>query len=130
MSHRILLIEDNEQNRYLAKFLLESAGFSVVSASDGPSGVEMARNEPPDLILLDIQLPEMDGYRVAGILREIESLRSVPIVAVTSFAMTGDREKAFAAGCDGYLEKPIDPDTFVETVAAFLESDSPPTETP
>lgn len=130
MSRRILLIEDNEQNRYLVRFLLEDAGFAVDCANDGRSGVEMAIADTPDLILLDIQLPEMDGYHVARILRGIESLRRVPIVAVTSFAMTGDREKAFAAGCDGYLEKPIDPETFVEDVTAFFDSNPSPSEIP
>jgi len=116
MRRTILLIEDNEQNRYLATFLLEKHGYRVVSARDGPSGIEMARTVRPDLILLDIQLPLMDGYAVASALREIESLRDIPITAVTSYAMVGDREKALAAGCTGYIEKPIDPETFVAEV--------------
>jgi len=116
MNQTILLIEDNEQNRYLATFLLERHGYRVVAAPDGARGVELARTLVPGLILLDIQLPTMDGYAVARALREIESLRGTPIIAVTSYAMVGDREKALAAGCTGYLEKPINPDTFVAEI--------------
>ena len=116
MTRTVLLIEDNEQNRYLAKFLLEHHGYTVISEPDGPRGLARAVASPPDLILLDIQLPGMDGYAVARALREVESLRRVPIVAVTSYAMVGDREKALAAGCDGYIEKPINPDTFVDEI--------------
>lgn len=120
MSCRVLLIEDNEQNRYLATYLLEHHGYRVVSACDGPSAFALARTEAPDLILLDIQLPGMDGYAVARGLRDIAALRDVPIVAVTSYAMRGDRERALAAGCNGYVEKPINPDTFVAEVAAHV----------
>jgi len=120
MSATILLIEDNEQNRYLATFLLEKHSFKVVAAPDGPSGIALAESLRPDLILLDIQLPAMDGYEVARGLRGLEPLRRTPIVAVTSYAMVGDREKALAAGCDGYIEKPINPETFVEEVSRFL----------
>lgn len=116
MSETVLVIEDNEQNRYLVTFLLEKHGYKVVSASDGPRGIELAREIQPRLVLLDIQLPTMDGYTVAGELRDIESLAAVPIVAVTSHAMVGDREKAIAAGCDGYIEKPIDPLTFITEI--------------
>lgn len=124
MSETILLIEDNEQNRYLAIFLLESRGFRVVTALDGPEGIERAREVRPDLILLDIQLPRMDGYEVARRLRDEPELRHIPIVAVTSYAMAGDREKTLKAGCDGYIEKPIDPDTFVDEVARYLSRPS------
>jgi two-component system cell cycle response regulator DivK len=117
---KILLIEDNEQNRYLVAFLLEKHGHEVVMAPDGPAGIELASEERPALILLDIQLPGMDGYAVARALREVSSLANTPIVAVTSYAMLGDREKALAAGCDGYLEKPINPDTFVSQVEGYL----------
>ena len=89
------------------------------AAADGASGVEMAGTQVPDIILLDIQLPGMDGYAVARALRQIGALRHTPIVAVTSYAMPGDREKCFAAGCDGYVEKPISPETFVDEVEAF-----------
>ena len=117
---RILLIEDNEQNRYLVTFLLERCGYTVSSAPDGPRGIEAARSIVPSLILLDIQLPTMDGYAVARTLRENEALRHVPIVAVTSYAMPGDRERAMEAGCTGYIEKPINADTFVAEVELSL----------
>lgn len=119
MTRRILLIEDNEQNRYLATFLLERHGYRVEVAADGLAGVSAATASPPDLILLDIQLPGMDGHAVARTLRSNAALARVPIIAVTSYAMVGDREKVLAAGCDGYLEKPIDPETFVASIEAI-----------
>ncbi len=122
---KILLIEDNEQNRYLATFLLERHGYEVVSACDGALGIELAGQLLPQLILLDIQLPSMDGYTVARELRRNPALQHIPIVAVTSYAMMGDREKALAAGCNGYLEKPINPDTFVTEIERFLRPQSP-----
>ena len=122
MSRCILLIEDNEQNRYLLTFLLEQHGFRVLAVADGPRGIEAARAHLPDLILLDIQLPTMDGYAVARALRQHEALQATPIVAVTSYAMPGDREKALAAGCVGYVEKPIDPDTFVAEMERVLDA--------
>jgi two-component system cell cycle response regulator DivK len=120
MNLSILLIEDNEQNRYLTTFLLNKFGHSVVSACDGPSGIAMALEQKFDLILLDIQLPGMDGYEVARTLRATPSTRNTPIVAVTSYAMVGDRESILEAGCDGYLEKPIDPETFVTDINAYF----------
>jgi two-component system cell cycle response regulator DivK len=116
MSRTVLLIEDNEQNRYVSTFLLERHGYRVIPAVNGPSGVELAREQLPDLILLDIQLPGMDGYDVARALRAVPALRSTPIIAVTSYAMVGDREKSLAAGCTGYIEKPINPETFIAEV--------------
>ena len=92
MSRTILLVEDNEQNRYLATFLLEQHGYRVESASDGPRAIEMAQARTPDLVLLDIQLPTMDGYEVARRLRALPALRATPIIAVTSYAMVGDRD--------------------------------------
>jgi CheY-like chemotaxis protein len=121
MKATILLIEDNEQNRYLTTFLLEKQGHEVVSASDGALGVELATRMFPHLILLDIQLAVMDGYSVARQLRTIPALQNVPIVAVTSYAMSGDREKTIAAGCNGYIEKPINPETFVTEIERYLE---------
>jgi two-component system cell cycle response regulator DivK len=116
----ILLIEDNAQNRYLATFLLEQRGHRVVSAADGRLGIEAAQRNPPDLVLLDIQLPAMDGYAVARALRSISATASIPIVAVTSYAMVGDREKCLAAGCNGYIEKPINPETFLAEIESFF----------
>lgn len=121
MSQSILLIEDNEQNRYLATFLLEQSGFKVTQAFDGLTGVELARKILPDLILLDIQLPGMDGYAVASELRAIEYFKTTPIIAVTSYAMVGDREKSLSAGCSGYIEKPINPETFVAEIKNFFQ---------
>lgn len=120
MSAEILLIEDNEQNRYLTTFLLEGRGHRVTAAVDGASGLALALQQKFDLVLLDIQLPGMDGYAVARMLRADPATRDVPIVAVTSYAMAGDRENVLDAGCNGYLEKPIDPETFVADVMSYL----------
>lgn len=122
MTEHIVLIEDNAQNRYLLAFLLEQHGYRVSAATDGPAGLETVRATRPDAILLDIQLPGMDGYEVATALRSVEALAAVPIIAVTSYAMAGDRERALASGCDGYIEKPIDPDTFVTTLRAQIDA--------
>lgn len=122
MNRRILLIEDNEQNRYLVTYLLQARGWEVVPAADGPTGLALVEQVAPALILLDVQLPGMDGYAVARALRENPRLDAIPVVAVTSYAMAGDREKCLASGCDGYLEKPIDPQTFAAQVETFLES--------
>lgn len=121
MSKTILLIEDNEQNRYLATFLLHQKGYTVAPASDGMRGIELAQACRPDIILLDVQLPLLDGYAVARALRAIESLRDTPIIAVTSYAMAGDREKCIDAGCNGYIEKPINPETFVAEIELYSQ---------
>jgi two-component system, cell cycle response regulator DivK len=123
MGKRILYIEDNEQNMYLVTFLLEKHGYSVSPATDGQEGIDKAAAEKPDLILLDIQLPKMDGYTVALNLRNNPDLAATPIVAVTSYAMAGDRDKAMAAGCNGYIEKPINPDIFIQQVEQHLPKD-------
>ena len=122
MKSLILVIEDNEQNLYLMRFLLEKNGFTVIEATDGISGVELAKKEKPDLILLDIQLPRMDGYSVAREIKNNAVLNKTPIVAVTSYAMAGDRERAIASGADGYIEKPIDPDKFIEQITKHLKT--------
>jgi two-component system cell cycle response regulator DivK len=116
MTRTALLIEDNEQNRYLATFLLEQHGYRVVAAVDGQAALSALDGLVPDVILLDMQLPGMDGYDVARLLRRLDSLRATPIVAVTSYAMVGDREKSLEAGCNGYIEKPIDPETFIHEI--------------
>jgi CheY-like chemotaxis protein len=116
----ILIIEDNEQNLYMMRFLLEKHGFSVLAATDGQQGIEMASSKRPDCILLDIQLPRMDGYSVAMALRRDTKLRDTPIIVVTSYAMAGDREKALSAGANDYIEKPIDPETFVAQVGKHI----------
>ena len=124
MKTTILLIEDNPQNRYLATFLLEKQGYEILAAPDGRQGIELAERRHPHMILLDIQLPGMDGYAVARALRQNPELQGIPIIAVTSYAMAGDREKTIAAGCDGYMEKPIDPETFVSEIERHLNKAS------
>lgn len=124
MSRLVLLIEDNEQNRYLARFLLEARGYRVEMEEDGRRGAARAEALMPDLILLDIQLPGMDGYAVARAIRSVAALRETPMIAVTSYAMVGDREKALESGCSGYLEKPIDPETFVRDVERIADRKS------
>jgi CheY-like chemotaxis protein len=119
---KILVIEDNENNIYLVTYILEAGGYEVIQARDGREGVEMAHQVKPDLILLDIQLPVMDGYTVALELKGNPMFDNTPIVAVTGYAMTGDREKALAVGCAGYIEKPIRPTTFLTEVEEFLPS--------
>ncbi|MBN8525479.1 MAG: response regulator [Planctomycetes bacterium] len=116
----ILLIEDNPQNRYLATYLLQHRGHLVIQAESGTRGLELAAQHMPDLILLDIQLPGMDGHAVARALKQDPALRGIPIVAVTSYAMVGDRERCIEAGAEGYIEKPINPDTFVSEVERHL----------
>jgi two-component system, cell cycle response regulator DivK len=117
----ILLIEDNAQNLYLTRFLLESRGHRVHEAASGRLGLEMAARIRPDLILLDVQLPGMDGHAVARALKADAVLKAIPIVAVTSYAMAGDREKCLAAGAEGYIEKPINPATFVGEIERYLK---------
>ncbi len=120
MKRKILVIEDNEQNIYLMTFILENNGYEVVQARDGREGIELAGRVKPTLILLDIQLPDIDGYDVARELRSNPALDDVPIVAVTSYAMAGDREKCLDAGCVGYITKPINPETFVAEMEKYL----------
>lgn len=120
MSVTALVIEDNEHNLYLATILLQAAGFVVRAARDGSEGIAEALRETPDVILLDIQLPVLDGYQVARELRKSPSLTNVPIVAVTSYAMVGDKERCLQAGCTGYIEKPIDPEEFVTQIKRHL----------
>ena len=120
MKTRILIIEDNEQNIYMETFLLEHRGYDVIQARDGIEGLEAAGRVNPALILLDIQLPLMDGHAVARRLKEQPETRDIPVVAVTSYATLKDREQVLATGCDGYIEKPIDPETFVMQIEQFL----------
>jgi two-component system cell cycle response regulator/two-component system cell cycle response regulator DivK len=116
----ILLVEDNEVNRRLAGFLLRSHGYEVREATTAVAAFEMVDKERPDLIVMDIQLPGMDGLQATRQLKEQPSTAEIPVIAVTSYAMKGDREKALAAGCAGYVTKPIDKNTFIQAVAAQL----------
>jgi CheY-like chemotaxis protein len=123
MKAKILIIEDNEQNMYLLTFILEKHDYQVIQAVNGNEGIAQAYRHRPNLILLDIQLPTMDGYTVARELRKITELDGTPIIAVTSYAMSSDREHALQAGCTGYIEKPINPDTFLTQIEEYLKSD-------
>jgi CheY-like chemotaxis protein len=118
--HRILVVEDNERNRKLVRDVLEFAGYHVVVACSAEEGVALARERTPDLVLMDLQLPTMDGTEALRILKEDPLTRQVPVVAVTAFAMKGDRERALRAGFDGYLPKPISVRALPEQVRAFL----------
>jgi len=120
MKSKVLIIEDNEQNMYMLTYLLESENYEVVQAYNGITGIEATSRTKPDIILLDIQLPEMDGYTVAKNIKSNESLKDIPIIAVTSYAMPGDKEKAIESGAIGYIEKPINPDTFIQQMKSFL----------
>jgi len=117
---RILVIEDNPANIQLMIYLLQAFGHQPVEAHDGQSGLEAARREPFDLILCDVQLPKLDGYAVAKQLKSHPGLKHIPLVAVTALAMVGNRDTVLAAGFDGYIPKPITPETFVGQVEAFL----------
>lgn len=120
MSAKILLAEDNASNRYLATYLLKNAGFVVLQALNGREALHLALAENPDLVLMDIQMPEMDGYEAARRMHADPELAAIPIVAVTSYAMTGDRAKALEMGFVGYIEKPIQPRTFIAEISRFL----------
>lgn len=121
MAKTILVVEDNEQNRTLLKDILEYYGYLVIEAANGADGVARAREHLPDLILLDIQMPVMNGFAVLRALRDDPAGRGVPVIALTSFAMKGDREKIMAAGFQGYIAKPIDTRELPKMVEGFLE---------
>lgn len=120
----ILYIEDDFQNRVLVRRVLEASGFSFIEAENGVTGLQMAQEHLPDLILIDINLPEMDGYEVTLRLKQINALAHVPIVAMTANVMKGDRERTLDAGCDGYIQKPINVDLLPEQINQFLASKS------
>jgi CheY-like chemotaxis protein len=122
MAACVLLVEDNEVNRYLVRFVLEKGGFHVITAGNGREAIELARLHQPDMILMDIQMPVMDGYEATVQLKADAQLRAIPVVALTAFAMPHEREQAMAAGCAGHIEKPIDTRTFNAQVSAFIGS--------
>ena len=117
---RVLVVEDNADNMLLTVMLLESAGHTVLSAADAEAGLTMARDEHPDLILMDVQLPGMDGLEATALLKRDEATRAIPVLALTALAMHGDEERIRAAGCDGYIAKPMGIQQFIATIASQL----------
>jgi two-component system cell cycle response regulator DivK len=120
MSKRILVIEDQEDNRRILRYLLGSAKYEVVEATTGEEGVSLAEQERPDLILMDIQLPGLDGYEATRRIKGNAELRHIPIIVVTSYALSGDDVTAFAAGCDAYVTKPFSPRQLLATIQQYL----------
>jgi two-component system, cell cycle response regulator DivK len=123
MSHRILVVEDNEMNMQLFEYLLEESGFEIVKATTGEEALRLAAQEKPDLILMDIHLPGMDGLSVVRELKAGGEMEGVPILALTAHAMRGDKDRFLQAGCDGYISKPIDVKTFIPSIRQFLASE-------
>jgi len=117
---KILIVEDNEMNRDMLSRRLERKGFTIVMAVDGQQGVDMARSEKPDLILMDMSLPVMDGWTATQTIKGDAELAKIPVIALTAHAMAGDREKAMAAGCDDYDTKPIELPRLLEKIGRFL----------
>ncbi len=120
MSKLILVIEDQEDNRRIMRDLLTSAGYNVIEEVTGEEGVTAAETHCPDLILMDIQLPDLDGYEATRQIKANPALRSIPIIAVTSYALSGDNAKAFEAGCDAYVSKPFSPRELLAKIREFL----------
>jgi len=120
MSKRVLLVEDQEDNRKIIRDLLTASGFELIEAVTGKEGVAAAAREKPDLILMDIQLPGLDGYEATRRIRSNPDLKQTPIIAVTSYALSGDDKKAYAAGCDGYVTKPFSPRELLQKIREYL----------
>jgi CheY-like chemotaxis protein len=120
----ILVVEDNELNMKLVRGLIKMGKYGMLEAIDAESGIEQIREQQPDLVLMDIQLPGMDGLSATKIIKEDPSLKDIPVVALTSYAMQGDEEKALEAGCSGYIAKPIDTRKFLETIAQYLKNNN------
>lgn len=118
---KILVIDDDEKNRYLISFLLEKEGFEVVIATNGIEGIEAAKKWQVDLIIMDIKMPKMNGYETTKRIRRLKKYKSISIIALTSYAMMEDKERAMKAGCTGYISKPITPETFLEEIKKYLE---------
>jgi len=123
---KILLVEDNEMNRDMLSRRLQRKGFEVVCAQDGNQALQMAQSAPPELILMDMSLPEMDGWECAGRIKEQKQLQNIPIIGLSAHAMDGDREKALNAGCDDYDTKPVDFKRLLGKISRFLEGESSP----
>ena len=120
MRKRILVIEDQEDNRQIVSDLMAASGYELIEATTGEEGIAAAARERPDLILMDIQLPGIDGYEVTRRIKANPQLKSIPIIAVTSYALSGDDKKAFAAGCDGYVTKPYSPRLLLAKIREYL----------
>ena len=120
MSRRILVVEDHEENRRIMRDLLTAAGYEMLEAVTGEEGVARAESERPDLILMDIQLPGLDGYEATRRIKAIPALRAIPIIAVTSYALSGDDRKALAAGCDAYVTKPFSPRALLAKIREYV----------
>ena len=121
MKERVLVIEDNEDNMALITFLLESADYQTLMAMTGYKGFDMAKAELPDFIILDIQLPDIEGTEVLELIRNEPRTEKIPVIAMTSYAMAGDRERLLNAGCDGYIEKPIKPGMVIQQIKTILD---------
>jgi len=121
---KVLVIEDNADNMKLITFILEKNGYNTIRAENGTTGIELALKEKPDFVLLDIQLPDMDGTEVLKELRKSEIDGGIPIIPITSYAMSGDRERLIGAGCNGYIEKPIDPVTIMNQIKEIIGGES------
>lgn len=122
MSKTVMIVEDNELNMKLFHDLLESQGYGIIQTRNGMEALDLAREHRPDLILMDIQLPEVSGLTVTKWLKEDEELQAIPVIAVTAFAMKGDEERIRAGGCEGYISKPISVPHFLETIASYIGS--------
>ena len=124
MSKRILIVEDQEDNRTILRDALSTVGYELIEALNGEDGVKLAQSERPDLILMDIQLPKMDGYEATQQIKSIAELKTIPIIAVTSYALSGDEAKARAAGCDGSIAKPFSPCELLAKVRKYLSDEA------
>jgi two-component system cell cycle response regulator DivK len=122
VAKRVLVVEDDAQNSYLIGFILEKSGYEVVTACDGEQAIAEEEKAVPDLILMDMLLPKMNGYEATRQIKARPDTNSVPIVALTAYSMKGDREKILESGCDGYISKPIDPETFVSEMEAYFRA--------
>ena len=120
MKKRILVVEDTEDNRQIIRDMLDAAGFEMIQAVTGTEGVRLAESEKPDLILMDMQLPEIDGYEATRRIKAIPALARIPVIAVTSYALSGDEAKTRAAGCDDYVAKPFSPRQLMQKIRAHL----------
>ncbi len=120
-SNKVLYIEDNFDNRLLVRRILDAEGYQVLEAESAEQGLAMARGSNPDLIMIDINMPEMDGLTLTSMMKADEQLSRIPIVAITANVMRGDRERTLAAGCDGYIQKPIDIEEFPQIIAQYLQ---------